>query len=285
MLPTKKQLFICLSSLLLPLLLFSGVVVIATELPSSSSSPSLKNEVDITNGHSNLLEGQRLFYQNQYISATPYLWRAVLLHPTQQTHKKPLPDYEVEEAFSLFLKCYTHLNRIVDGFVFVAAESYLRGQEAMGELYLSEALKLQQQQQQQDNSDDHVWATKLQSIVSAQNLQSVVTLAWIKEVRDAVDVARNSNGDGNDDDDDTMKKVENNISDQYQVDSSTNNTNNNNTNNNNILILSQKYQNNTPEEIYNIGTHYFNMNNLQITFHPSLIHNPVCDLIHDGFWY
>jgi len=174
-----------------------------------------------------------------------------------------LPDYEVEEAFSLFLKCYTHLNRIVDGFVFVAAESYLRGQEAMGELYLSEALKLQQQQQQQDNSDDHVWATKLQSIVSAQNLQSVVTLAWIKEVRDAVDVARNSNGDGNDDDDDTMKKVENNISDQYQVDSSTNNTNNNNTNNNNILILSQKYQNNTPEEIYNIGTHYFNMNNLQ----------------------
>eukprot|EP00957_Ditylum_brightwellii_P050069 3795395-Ditylum_brightwellii.AAC.1 len=62
----------------------------------------------------------------------------------------------------------------------------------MGDLYLEQAL---------EQDDGHESAVRLKEIVTNYSLDSVVTLGWIKEVRDAVDVATGSMNDGGDYDD------------------------------------------------------------------------------------
>eukprot|EP00985_Skeletonema_marinoi_P023197 scaffold15256_cov77-Skeletonema_marinoi.AAC.1 len=238
-----KLVLICLLSTTLPPLL----VITATEQSSQSSS-----SIDISNGHANLLEGQRLLQLGHYIDATTFFWRAVLLHSSSTSSSL----YSVNDAFTPFLQCYINLNKLVDGITFVAAESYLRRQDQMGDLYLEQAL---------EQDDGHVSAVRLKEIVTNYSLDSVVTLEWIKEVRDAVDVAtgsmdggdydgtnNNKNSSSSQDDTTTMKNA-NDISDQYNQDS----------NNTLLPLLTQKkYQNSTPEQLYNLGTQYFNTNNL-----------------------
>mmetsp|Transcript_35663 Transcript_35663/g.53152 ORF Transcript_35663/g.53152 Transcript_35663/m.53152 type:complete len:288 (+) Transcript_35663:56-919(+) len=238
-----KLVLICLLSTTLPPL----PVITATEQSSQSS-------IDITNGHANLLEGQRLLQLGHYTDATTFFWRAVLLHSSSSSSSL----YSVNDAFTPFLQCYINLNKLVDGITFVAAESYLRRQEDMGDLYLEQAL---------EQDDGHESAVRLKEIVTNYSLDSVVTLGWIKEVRDAVDVAtavsiddgdydgtdNNKNTSSNHDHTTTMKNA-NDISDQYNQEDS---------NNTLIPLLTQtKYQNSTPEQLYNLGTQYFNTNNL-----------------------
>jgi hypothetical protein len=91
-----------------------------------------------------------------YNDASAYLWRAVLLHSSQSSRTSDNKKYQVDDAFTPFLQCYMHLNRVVDGLVFIAAESYLRRQTSMGELYLSTALK---------KDHEHAAALVLQQII------------------------------------------------------------------------------------------------------------------------
>ena len=227
--------------------LLSSTLLVITATQSSS--------IDITNGHANLLEGQRLLQLGHYTDATTFFWRAVLLHSSSSSSSL----YSVNDAFTPFLQCYINLNKLVDGITFVAAESYLRRQDQMGDLYLEQAL---------EQDDGHVSAVRLKEIVTNYSLDNVVTLGWIKEVRDAVDVATvsmddgdydsgtndNKNSSSNHDHTTTTMKSANDISDQYNQDS---------INNTLLPLLTQtKYQNSTPEQLYNLGTQYFNTNNL-----------------------
>lgn len=99
--------------------------------PSSSSSSSLADS-----GPFAFQAGKRLFQDQDYEAAASALWRAVLLH--EQT--PPDERYDVQEAFQLFLQCYVFQNKVVEGFLFVAEESFQRGQIAMGQRFLEQAL-------------------------------------------------------------------------------------------------------------------------------------------------
>jgi hypothetical protein len=223
----KLALIICVLSLTNVLQL---QVINAEEQQSLSSSAATD---DITNnGHSNLLEGQRLFQLGRYTEATTFLWRAVLLHSSSAS------AYTVNEAFTPFLQCYVKLDRIVDGMTFIAAESYLRGQDDMGEIYLQHALEHSQK-------DDSA-AVRLKEIVSGGQLQQDKKLKLIEEVRDSVDAALVSKMNGEDGTENRYNSIKN----ENEFDS-----------NNKLSVLHQKYQHYAPEQLYNMGTQFFNTNN------------------------
>ena len=87
-----------------------------------------------TDGPDSLKEGKRLFNEMEYMDASYYFWRAVLLQ--QQSDNA----YTVEDAFTSFMQCYAVLDRTADGFVFIAKESMQRGQKDMAMKYLEQAI-------------------------------------------------------------------------------------------------------------------------------------------------
>lgn len=161
------------------------VTVDATEHQASSSSSSSSSGantpgININDGQSHFQEGLRLFRLGQYSQASTHLWRAILLHDTQNN------DYRVDDAFTPFLQCYHRQGRVADGLIFVAVESYLRGQDAMGDLYLKQALQM---------DAEHVSALELQQIVAVDNdgtvaNNGVLKLQQLKELKGAVDLSK-----------------------------------------------------------------------------------------------
>ncbi|KAL9189848.1 hypothetical protein ACHAXT_009523 [Thalassiosira profunda] len=117
----------------LVLLLAALISTVLLPRPLAHAEPSDVSPIDTNDGPSNLKEGRRLFQSANYADASAYLWRAVVLQGDSSQ------SYSVDEAFTPFLQCYLLQNKVVDGLVFVAAESYLRGQDKMGELYLGQA--------------------------------------------------------------------------------------------------------------------------------------------------
>jgi protein O-GlcNAc transferase len=103
-------------------------------LPSEVSSVDTVYTLT-TDGPDSLEEGHALFGAGQYDRASLYFWRAVLLQ--SQT-----PTYSVEDAFSGFMQCYAVQDRTPDGFVYIASESFQRGQTEMATKYLEQALSM-----------------------------------------------------------------------------------------------------------------------------------------------
>ena len=92
-------------------------------------------------GPASLARGRELLAQDRYDEAAPHFWRAVLLHGEQQQGTAE-EAYTVEEAFTLFLRCYAAQDRTADGFAYVAVESYRRGQLDMAQTYVETALEV-----------------------------------------------------------------------------------------------------------------------------------------------
>lgn len=90
-----------------------------------------------TNGAESFKEGLRLFEEGvDYDRAAIHFWRAVL-------YQGEFADiYSVEDAFSQFIQCYAVQGRAEDGFVYVAKESFKRGQADMAKNFLAQALQL-----------------------------------------------------------------------------------------------------------------------------------------------
>ena len=159
-----------------------------------------------------------------------------------------------------------HLDKLVDGMIFVAAESYLRGQDDMGDLYLQQALK------HTDNGRQNSAVVRLKEIVSNNDNDGLMKFKLIQEVRDSVDVARVSTINGDGAGDGGTETTSSGISMQNGSSSTANaalkydighddiisSQYNNNENTNNYSLIAQKYQNYTPEQLYNMGTQYFN---------------------------
>ena len=87
-------------------------------------------------GPKSFRDGQDLFQKGQYEDAAPALWNAVIFHG--QT--PPSRTYDVNKAFQMFIQCYSLQGKLVEGFAFVAMESFRRGQKEMGQNYLQQAL-------------------------------------------------------------------------------------------------------------------------------------------------
>jgi hypothetical protein len=102
----------------------------------SSSLPQDGGRALLDSGPFAFRTGKSLFQDKDYEAAASALWRAVLLH--EQT--PPDERYDVQEAFQLFLQCYVAQNKVIEGFLFVAEESFQRGQTAMGQRFLEQAL-------------------------------------------------------------------------------------------------------------------------------------------------
>jgi hypothetical protein len=209
----------------------------------------------------------------------------------QQSQQQTQQYYKVDEAFTPFLQCYIYLNRIIDGLIFISCESYLRGQNSMGDMYLLKAME--------DSSDgkNHLYVRELYDIVfgkesehqiddddyvkKQQHLQqkqslSVIELAKISKIRDHVDaslVIDDDNSNNNKKKEATARsKMEedmgntiSNDSSKYQPQESEQQQQQQEQEESSISTeISNKYSNYTPEQIYNIGTQYFNNKNLVI---------------------
>ena len=89
----------------------------------------------------------------------------------------------MDDAFGPLLKCYLPLNRVVDGLVFVAAESYLRGQDELVEIYLKQALE----------NDHHMGAAELRRAIENDEGEKVGPddgrAKRLREVRDRHDLS------------------------------------------------------------------------------------------------
>jgi protein O-GlcNAc transferase len=81
-------------------------------------------------------QGLALFQAQNYPKAAEELWMAVIFHA--QTSQ----PYNVQEVFEKFLQCYAAQNRLIDGFLYVAQQSFLRNQHDMGVSYLQQALQM-----------------------------------------------------------------------------------------------------------------------------------------------
>ena len=216
--------------------------------------------ININDGPTNLQEGQRLFQLGRYDDASHHLWRAVVLHTQDENAKL----YKVDEAFTPFLKCYLLQDKIVDGLVFIAAESYLRGQNQMGELYMGQAL---------ERDAHHVGAMELKQVVLGEGegfgdvsssmkgrdstmnqLKKAERIQMLKGIRDGVDASNPKNQEKA-----TQTKSDNgDFWDQFVSNDS------NKASNSASSTINNAMENKTPEEIYNIGTHHFNTKNLPL---------------------
>ncbi|KAL7535181.1 hypothetical protein ACHAXR_006329 [Thalassiosira sp. AJA248-18] len=217
-------------------------------LPMANAEISDYIPININDGPTNLEEGQRLFQLGRYADASAHLWRAVVLH-TQGENKNL---YKVDDAFTPFLQCYLLQNKIVDGLVFISAESYMRGQDNMGRLYLGQAL---------ERDSGHAGALELKQIVSdagngiendgtigisldqgnGLDIKNALTFKRIKEIRDNADASNPKNQKierkGSSDDGFWSQFSENRDKDTKDMDDK------------------------SPEDIYNTATYYFNTKN------------------------
>mmetsp|Transcript_1409 Transcript_1409/g.2969 ORF Transcript_1409/g.2969 Transcript_1409/m.2969 type:complete len:941 (+) Transcript_1409:158-2980(+) len=232
------------------MLLSSLLALVAFSLTALSLFPVANAEIsdyipiNINDGPTNLQEGQRLFQTGRYDDASAHLWRAVILH----THGDNKQLYKVDDAFTPFLQCYLLQNKIVDGLVFIAAESYMRGQTEMGELYLGQAL---------GRDGGHVGALGLKQLLimdaDGNALESRVNtmekeedarkLNRLKEIRDSVDASDPNN---------QQKEIKDSgfwgqFTDKDNMASASTDDD-----------INEK----TPEEIYNIAALHFNTKNI-----------------------
>ena len=125
-------------------LLVATVISLSYHTPCVvQAQPSATDAIDVNaNGADSLARGRQLFQGGQYEEAAPYFWRAVLLHGEQTAPSASPAHYTVEDAFGLFLQCYSIRDRTADGFVFVATESVRRGQVDMANTYVKTALEV-----------------------------------------------------------------------------------------------------------------------------------------------
>jgi protein O-GlcNAc transferase len=91
---------------------------------------------NLPNGKSHRDVGLELFQAKKYDEAAKELWQAVIFHA--QTSE----SYNVQEVFHAFLQCYALQNKLVEGFLYVAEQSFLRGQKDMGTTYVEQALQV-----------------------------------------------------------------------------------------------------------------------------------------------
>jgi protein O-GlcNAc transferase len=119
------------------ILSYSGMFVRAQQQspPPQQSQQSLSGDV-LRDGPAYWQRGRDHFRDGRYDDAATDLWKAVLLH----TQTPPAQTYDVQDVFRLFLQCYVVRDRAADGLAFVAGESFRRGQDDMGRLYLQQAL-------------------------------------------------------------------------------------------------------------------------------------------------
>ena len=122
------------------------------------AEPAADDTITNSNGADSLVQGRQLFQSGQYEEAAPYFWRAVLLHGEQTEPPSSATHYTVEDAFGLFLQCYSIRDRTADGFVFVATESVRRGQVDMANTYVKTALEV---------DPNHSGALELQRILAS----------------------------------------------------------------------------------------------------------------------
>ena len=99
------------------------------------------SQQQLQDGPSCIVKGKELFQKGDYDDAALEFWKAVLLHEQTPPDKK----YNVQDVFQLFMQCYVVQGKMADGFAFVAAESFQRGQAQMGESYLQQALTVDPQ--------------------------------------------------------------------------------------------------------------------------------------------
>jgi len=87
--------------------------------------------------------GKRLLQEEKkYAEASQELWKSVLLHSSSSSQSSQQKEYDVQEAFTLFMQCYVLQDKLVDGLAFVSIESFRRGQREMGINYLNQALSI-----------------------------------------------------------------------------------------------------------------------------------------------
>eukprot|EP00804_Cyclotella_cryptica_P015203 CCRYP_000736-RC/>CCRYP_000736-RC protein AED:0.03 eAED:0.03 QI:41/1/1/1/1/1/3/486/927 len=241
---------------LLVLLLFllrpSALARFSVAVASSEDVPEQLSEYipfdASTDGHANLREGSRLFQLKRYNEASAFLWRAVLLK------ERAGDQYTVDEAFTPFLQCYLLENKIVDGLVFISAESFSRGQNQMGEMYLKQAL---------ERDARHEGAIRLKELMhvgvgaaidgrdtglESELVQTQRRLTKLGQIRDSVDLSKSRSKRkkttlGNSDDAFWEQFKENNGAAKAKQE------------NDDMVDKS-------PEDIYNIATYYFNNKNL-----------------------
>jgi hypothetical protein len=111
-----------------------AVLLLSAWTPSDAITLDYETAVSIQDGLANLKEGQRLLALQDYDRAAMHFWRAVMLQAASSG------AYAVEEAFQPFLQCFGLQGRTADGFVYIAQQSFARGQDQMGKMYLQQAL-------------------------------------------------------------------------------------------------------------------------------------------------
>jgi tetratricopeptide (TPR) repeat protein len=111
-----------------------AILLLSAWAPSDAVTLEFETAVSIHDGLANLKEGQRLLALQDYDRAAMHFWRAVLLHASASG------TYTVEESFQPFLQCFALQGRTADGFVYIAQQSFARGQDQMGKMYLQQAL-------------------------------------------------------------------------------------------------------------------------------------------------
>ena len=154
--------------------------------------------------------------------------------------------YTVDEAFNPFLQCYHLQNKLVDALVLISAESYARGQDQMGEMYLSRALA---------SDTGHEAAYKLKRLVYGETgavggdvivdvgNDYVKNQLWI--IRDSVDASK-SKPDEQSNNRETSDNTDDDFWDQFKGASD----------------AEESIDDKSPEDVYNIATTYFNKKNL-----------------------
>ena len=209
--------------------------------------------IDSNDGYATLREGLRLFQLEEFRDAAPFFWRAVLLYDNDP---KNAGLYSVDEAFLPFLKCYMKIDALTDGLLFIAAESYLRGQDEMGDTYLTQTLER--------DANNH-YGLELKKIISdirrsnigggaaidgadmsSGNVPNALRLAKIKEIRDRVDINNPVNKKSHLAKHQTVKTADDFWS-QFTVEGSTS---------------SEDLADHSPEELFNLATTHFNAGNV-----------------------
>jgi len=236
---------------------------------SDDTSPII---IDTNDGPGNLREGRRLFHLHQYNAASHHLWRAIILH-TEGVNSKL---YEVEEVFTPFLQCYLLQDKLLDGLTFIAAESYLRGEANIGSIYVEKAL---------EKDGAFGGALELKKVMRAaeydarnerngrENAVRQSNREWkmtrLKEIRNRYDLSKSKQQQQQqqqfppqiqvEDDDGVRRETLFFQSDNNDNDDTTTTAREYYTAVSLTSPLAEKYADKSPEDIYNIGTVYYNM--------------------------
>ena len=153
-------LIVLLIFLLITLVISKKKVKKSTKKSSSSSSSTKKSYVDMaTTGDEAYDLASDLMDEKKYKDAADLYWKAVLLTTGNKV------QYSLEEAFMSFMKCYQLMNKVDEGYLYIAKEYVARNDYGDNALtYINRTLEanpnnvgayvLMLQILQQDNSDE-----------------------------------------------------------------------------------------------------------------------------------